>query len=284
MCRPPGSRADLGDLAARRLHRGLPVKAQIPDPINLAGDGFLDPLPSTISQYVVGSEGTRHTSGMHRVEGIHQLEVEMWGGGVTGVADASEYVARLYCLAWRDHNRTGCEVRENGKDVAMPHKYVIAEERRQAIRAECHGVLEGQHRLAQRMDPSSLGNTIGSAHDLPIEWCVDLGSPRVALAGSYTDEKAAETPGRVVAEPAPRIDHEQVVCESLAEHVGAVARNAVAGRIDGDPPFTADGEVDDDRAIELVGHELHARSRQSSKGSGTRRIRSGTRQAGSLSG
>jgi hypothetical protein len=221
---------------------------------------------------------------MHRVERIHQLEVEMRGGGVAGVADAAEHVAGLHYLTWRDRNRTGRQVRESGKDVAMPHEYVIAEERRQAIRSECHGVLEGEDRLAQRVDPPSLGDTIGGSHDLAVEWCMDLGSPRVAVAGRYANEESAQKPGGVVAEPAPRIDHEQVVCESLAEHVGAVARDAIAGRVDGDPPFTAEREVDDDRAIELVGHELHARSRQSSKGCGTSRSRSGIRRAGSLSG
>ena len=47
---------------------------------------------------------------------------------------------------------------------------------------------------------------------------------------------------------ASRVDLEQVECEPLAKHVSAVARDAIAGRVDGDPPFTAEGEVDDDRA------------------------------------
>jgi hypothetical protein len=65
-----------------------------------------------------------------------------------------------------------------------------------------------------------------------------------------------------------RVDHEQVVRESLAEHVGAVARDAVAGRVDGHPPFTTEGEVDDDGSVELVSHEFHARSGQCCKESG----------------
>jgi hypothetical protein len=69
----------------------------------------------------------------------------------------------------------------------------------------------------------------------------------------------------VVPEPVPRVDHDQVVSESLAEHVGAVARDAIAGRVDGHPPFTPEGEVDDDRSVELVRHGFHARSRQRCK-------------------
>ena len=35
------------------------------------------------------------------------------------------------------------------------------------------------------------------------------------------------------------VDLEQVVGEPLAEHVGAVARDAVAGCVDGHPPFAS---------------------------------------------
>jgi hypothetical protein len=72
---------------------------------------------------------------------------------------------------------------------------VIAEERRQAVGAERHGILEGEDWLAQRMDPLSLGGTIGGADDLAIERCVDLGSPGVAVASRYADEESADDPG-----------------------------------------------------------------------------------------
>jgi hypothetical protein len=152
----------------------------MPDPINLAGDAILDPLPAAVSKYVVGTEGTRHAAGAHGVVRVHQLEVKMWGGGVAGVADATEHVAVLHGPTRRDRNRTRRQVGESGKDVATPHDHVVAEERRQAIGAECHGVLEGEDWLAQRMDPSSLGSTIGGAHDLAIERCVNFGPPGVA--------------------------------------------------------------------------------------------------------
>ena len=100
----------------------------------------------------------------------------------------------------RDRNRTGRQVGESGKDVATPHDHVIAEERRQSVRAESHGVLEREDQLAQRMDPASLGDTVGGAHDLALERCMDLGSPGVAVAGPYADEEPAENPGGVVAE------------------------------------------------------------------------------------
>jgi hypothetical protein len=49
----------------------------------------------------------------------------------------------------------------------------------------------------------------------------------------------------MVTETAPRVNLKQVVRETLAEHVGAVARDAVARRVDGHPPFTSEREVDD---------------------------------------
>jgi hypothetical protein len=58
----------------------------------------------------------------------------------------------------------------------------------------------------------------------------------------------------VVAETAPRVNLKQVVCETLAEHVGAVTRDAVAGRVDCHPPFTSEREFDDHRSIELIWH------------------------------
>ena len=107
------------------------------------------------------------------------------------------------------------------------------------------------------MDPASLGDTIGGAHDLTVERCVDLGSPGVAVAGPYADEEPAEDPGGVVAETGPsRVDLEQVVGEPLAKHVGAVARDAVAGCVDGHPPFAPQREVDDDGLVELIRHGL----------------------------
>jgi hypothetical protein len=128
----------------------------------------------------------------------------MRSGGVAGVADATEHVAVPHGLTRRDCNRTGGHMGESGEDVATPHDHVVAEERRQAIGAECHGVLEGEDWLAQRMNPPSLGSTIGGANDLAIERCVNFGPPDVAVAGRYTDEESAEDPSRVVSEPAPR--------------------------------------------------------------------------------
>ena len=120
----------------------------------------------------------------------------MRSGRVAGVADATEHVAVPHCLARRDRNRTGRQVGESGKDLATPHDHVIAEERRQSSRAECHGVLEREDQLAQRMDPASLSDTIGGVHDLTVERCVDLRSPGVAVAGPYADEQPAEKPQR----------------------------------------------------------------------------------------
>ena len=133
------------------------------------------------------------------------------------MTDAAEQVAVPYGLTRRDRNRTGRQVGESGKDVAIPHDHVIAEERRQSSRAECHGVLERNEQLAQRMDPASLGDAIGGAHDLTVERCVDLGSPGVALAGPYADEEATEDSRGVVAETGPsRVNLEQIVSEPLA--------------------------------------------------------------------
>jgi hypothetical protein len=93
-------------------------------------------------------------------------------------------------------------------------------------------------------------------HDLAVEGCVDRGSPGVAVASPYSDQEAAEDPSWVVAQTAALVDHEQVVGETLPQHVGAVARDAVAGRIDGYPSFAAEREVHDDGPVELVHHGL----------------------------
>jgi hypothetical protein len=147
-------------------------------------------------------------------------------------------------------------MREAGKDAATPHDHVIAEDQGQSSRAECYGVLEREDRLEQRMDPASLGDAIGGLHDLAVERCVDRGSPGVAVASPYADQEAAEDPSWVVAQTAARVDHYQVVGETLPQHVGAVARDAVAGRIDGYPSLAAEREVHDHGPVELVHHGL----------------------------
>jgi hypothetical protein len=172
------------------------------------------------------------------------------------MAHATEHTAALYDLACLDCDRAGHQMCEAGKDLATPHDHVIAEDQRQSSRLECYGVLEGEDRLEQRMNPASLGDAVGGLYDLAVERCVDLGSPGITVAGPYTDQEAAEDPGWVVAHTAARVDHEQVVGETLPQHVGTVAGDAVAGRIDGHPSFAAEGEVDDDGPVELVRHRL----------------------------
>jgi hypothetical protein len=65
----------------------------------------------------------------------------------------------------------------------------------------------------------------------------------------------------VVTQPVPLIDLEQVIGETLAEHVGTVARNAVAGCIYRHPPFASQRKVDDDSARKLVRHAWDVRRR-----------------------
>ena len=67
---------------------------------------------------------------MHRVERIHQLEVEVRGGGVTCVADATQHIAGSHGLARLDRNRAGRQMGERRKYVATAHDHVIAEDRR----------------------------------------------------------------------------------------------------------------------------------------------------------
>jgi hypothetical protein len=111
------------------------------------------------------------------------------------------------------------------------------------------------------MDPASLDDAIGGPHDLAIEWCVDLGSPGVAVAGPYTDEESTEDSCGVVAKTgASRVDLEQVVGKPLAEHIGAVTRDAVSGRVDGYPPLTPQRKLDDDGPGELIRHGLMLRA------------------------
>src|SRR4029450_5431660 len=105
-------------------------------------------------------------------------------------------------------------------------------------------------------DPASLGDAIGGLHDLAVERCVDRGSPGVAVASPYTDQETAEDSSRVVAQTAARVDHELVVGETLPQHVGAVARDAVAGRVDGYPSLAAERGVPEPGAVELVHHGL----------------------------
>lgn len=131
---------------------------------------------------------------------------------------------------------------------------MIAENQRQLVGAECGGVLQDEDQLSQRVDPASFGDAVGGAYDLAVEGCVNLSSPPVALSGAYADDEPAKNSSGVVAETTTRVDLEQVIGETLAQDVGPVARDAITGRIDGHPPFTAEWEVDDDRSIHLVGH------------------------------
>ena len=91
------------------------------------------------------------------------------------MADATQHIAGSHGLARLDRNRAGRQMGERRKYVATAHDHVIAEDRRQTCRGECHGVPYDEHQLAQRMDPASLGDAIGGAHDLAIDWCVNLG-------------------------------------------------------------------------------------------------------------
>ena len=111
-----------------------------------------------------------------------------------------------------------------------------------------------------------LGDAIDSAHDLAIERCMNLGSPGVAVARPDADDKPAEQPAGVVVEFAARVDHEQVIGEALAKHVRAVARDAVAGSVDGHPLFAAEWEVDDDGPNQLIRHVLMLRVHSKMRG------------------
>jgi hypothetical protein len=65
----------------------------------------------------------------------------------------------------------------------------------------------------------------------------------------------------VVVQVLSAVDAEEVVGVSLAEHVDAVARDAVSGRVDGHPALSTQRELDHDCAGELVGHASDGRQR-----------------------
>src|SRR5215211_4927532 len=111
------------------------------------------------------------------------------------------------------------------------------------------------------MDPTSFYDPVGRAHDFAVERCVNLSSPGVAVSGTDTDNEPAESSRGVVMQTPPTVHLEQVIGETLSQHVGAVTRDAVAGGVDGHPIFAAQWEVNDHGTVEFVRHAIDVKKR-----------------------
>src|SRR6266545_5711321 len=63
------------------------------DAVEPAGDATLDALPAHVALEEVLREGARDALRLERVRRVHQLQVQVRGGRVPGMADASDLVA-----------------------------------------------------------------------------------------------------------------------------------------------------------------------------------------------
>ena len=164
------------------------------------------------------------------------------------------YVADAHLLSVGHRDRARRHVHERGVHVARAEDDVVAEDRRQLLGRERHGVLHLVRQLAGRVDPFPLGHAVDGAHDLGVERRVDGRAPGVGLSRAATEELAAERARRVEVHALPPVDLEEVVRVALPEHVGAVTRHPVGRRRDRHPVLPAQRELDDDGVLESVLH------------------------------
>ena len=178
----------------------------------------------------------------------------MWGRRVAGVSHVADDLAEPHLLTLPHRDGPGCQVREGSEQLAPSHDDVVAEHRCQPCRREDERVLQHEDKLEQRMDTASLPDPVDGADDLTIERCVDPRAPAVALLGRDAQEQQARPAGGMPMQPSAVIDTEEVEGEALAQHVGAMARDAVRGRVDRDPSVPAERGRDHHGACRLADH------------------------------
>jgi hypothetical protein len=113
------------------------------------GDATLDPLPPAIALYQVLCEGAGHTRRLQRVGQIHQLEVQVGSGRVTGVPNPADQLPAPDVLADGHRHGPGRQVREDRVGFG---------------------------------DPDALGHPVHGHHHLAVEGGVDGLTPAVVVA------------------------------------------------------------------------------------------------------
>jgi hypothetical protein len=93
------------------------------------GDGALDALPLPVAFHQVLREGTRDALCLEWVRRVHQLEVQVRGGRVPGVADASEHLACADLLPSGDGDAARRQVGVQRIGPSGAHNHVVAASR-----------------------------------------------------------------------------------------------------------------------------------------------------------
>ena len=213
------------------------------------------PFPAPIALNEVLREGARDALRVERVRRIHQLEMQVRGGRVPGVAKASDHRTGADLLSPRQEDALRREMRVEGIPPPGPGNHVIPSKTDRVElsprESKRERVLQREPGLPHNIKPLALGHTVHGLHDLAVERRMNRLPLSVAIPRPSPDQVPAQGSRRVQMEPAAVAGPDKVVREPLAEHVGAVARDPVRRR----PlhrPLAAEGELDDDRVVKLT--------------------------------
>jgi hypothetical protein len=102
-------------------------------------------------------------------------------------------------------------------------------------------------RLADHVDPLTLGHPVNGRHHLAVEGGADGLAPPVVVARAPAEQGASQGTARVKVEALAMVGPDEVEGVALSEQVGAVAGNPVRRRPHGDP-FASQWEPHDHRA------------------------------------
>src|SRR5688572_8256115 len=81
------------------------------------GNGVVHVFQRATSFHEVAGEGARESPSALHVSRVHQLEMEVRGGRVTGVADPPDHIAYRDELARANSDAAGCQMGKQGEEL-----------------------------------------------------------------------------------------------------------------------------------------------------------------------
>jgi hypothetical protein len=180
---------------------------------------------------------------------VHQVKVEVWSGRIARMADIGQPLAWSDFVAWRHSDRAGLSMGIDCVPLAELDDDVVAgqlPEVRSPFDVEGSGILEKNGEVSGGVDGISLGPAVLGLDYDPGSRREDGLAPAKTILQADAEDEVMERAGLIETHwPGSRISAHEVIGISLAEHVGSVAWDFLAGGIGGDP-FAPEGEVYDD--------------------------------------
>src|SRR5690606_24571837 len=135
-CTRPSPSLPSRSIPTEPMSRGSRTRRSTPKTLGAAGYAARHADPGAAPLHLVAAKRARDPLGPEEVGGVHELEVQVGGRRVAGVAHPADHVPDGDAPAGGHRDRSGSEVGERGIDVARSDDHVVAEDRRQSRRTE----------------------------------------------------------------------------------------------------------------------------------------------------